>query len=60
MADSVVTIRVIIANRKAVQTLADALDLLEEITADAPWNEDAKEALEKLQYVARNLKARAE
>ncbi len=47
-----------VTNPKAVHSLAEAMQRIEAITEEQPWNEDAKEAKKLLKRAVRGLVAR--
>jgi hypothetical protein len=52
---SVVKVRVVVTNIKAVRRFAEAYEAIRQATEDYPWSEDLKEACRNLKYVAKQM-----
>ena len=55
MASNEVILKVVFANRQAMESLSEAIELVSSALESAPWSSDLREALEKLTYAAEHI-----
>ena len=55
MASNEVILKVVFANRQAIESLSDAIELVSSALESAPWSSDLQEALDNLTYAIEHI-----
>ena len=57
MPGGIVTIRVVIRNKKALRAFSHVVEYLYELAEEVPWRDEPKKAIKLLKYAAKHMLA---